>query len=191
MQIQPCAVEVAGAPQVRWVQGLDTVDRDVARQQARMAMQNCLAAELDCMPDALELTNVRGQAPQLLKDRVLVESLGCSISHAPGKALLAWHWGGAVGVDLQAVERHATTTDLLAVAKLYFDRKSLEAFMNCWSDALFFEDFTQAWVTQEARLKCAGTGLVEWSQALDARLSAICCAPVLLDAQFKGAVAWK
>ena len=191
MQIQSCAVECAGAPQVRWVQGLDAADRDVARQQARMAMQNCLAAELGCMPDALELSNVRGQAPQLFRDGVLVESLGCSVSHAPGQALLAWHWGGAVGVDLQAVDRHATTAELLAVAKLYFDRKSLEVLMSYWGSALFFENFTQAWVTQEARLKCAGTGLLEWSEALDVHLSAIHCAPVLLGAQFKGAVAWK
>ena len=191
MQIQPCAIEGAGAPQVRWVQGLDAADRDAARLQARMAMQSCLAAELGCTPDELGLTNIRGQAPQLLRNGLLVESLGCSISHASGQALLAWHWGGPVGADLQAVDCNASVSELLAVAKLYLNRKSLKVLIECSSSALFFENFTRAWVAHEARLKCVGIGLVEWSEAVDVQLSAIRCAPIPLDAYFKGAVAWK
>ena len=201
MQIQPCAFDGSlhiGAPKVCWVRGLDASNRDIARQQVRQALQTCLAAELKCAPSELEVTNVRGQPVQVIRNGQPLSSLHCSISHAPALALLAWRWNGLVGVDVQAVdagatapELLATAPELLATAQLYLDKKSHEALAVCAHDAHFFEAFAQAWVRQEARLKCAGLGLIEWSEALDAQLQGMHCAPLVLDKNLKAAVAWR
>ena len=194
MQIQPCAFDGSlhiGAPKVCLVRGLDASNRDIARQQVRQALQTCLAAELGCAPSELEVTNVRGQPVQVIRNGLLLNSLYCSISHAPALALLAWCWNGTVGVDVQAVDAGATAPELLATAQLYLGQKIHEALAVCAHDAHFFEAFAQAWVRQEARLKCAGLGLIEWSEALDAQLQGMHCAPLVLDKNLKAAVAWR
>jgi 4'-phosphopantetheinyl transferase len=194
MQIQPCAFDGSlhiGAPKVCQLRGLDASNRDIARHQVRQALQSCLADELGCALSELELTNVRGQPVQVIRNGLLLSSLHCSISHAPALALLAWRWNGPVGVDVQAVEAGATVPELLATAQLYLDRKIREALALYRYDAHFFEVFAQAWVLQEARLKCAGLGLVEWSEALDAQLQGMHYAPLVLDKNLKAAVAWR
>ena len=194
MQIQPCAFDGSlhiGAPKVCQVRGLDASNRDIARQQVRQALQTCLAAELGCAPSELEVTNVRGQPVQVNRNGLPLSSLHCSISHAPALALLAWRWNGLVGVDVQAVDAGATAPELLATAQLYLGQKIHEALAICAHDAHFFEAFAQAWVRQEARLKCAGLGLIEWSEALDAQLQGMHCAPLVLDKNLKAAVAWR
>ena len=194
MQIQPCAFDGSlhiGAPKVCQVWGLDASNRDIARQQVRQALQSCLAAELKCAPSELEVTNVRGQPVQIIRNGQPLSSLHCSISHAPALALLAWRWNGPVGVDVQAVNAGATAPELLATAQLYLGQKIHETLAMCAHDAQFFEAFAQAWVRQEARLKCAGLGLIEWSEALDAQLQGMHCAPLVLDKSLKAAVAWR
>ena len=198
MQIQPCCLDGAagGRPQLRLVQGLDEGDRNVARLQARAALVCCLAAELGCAEAELKISNLRGQAPQVQLRGQLLKSLHCSISHAQGMALLAWHFGAAVGVDIQAVDRHVSRPELQAVAQLFFAPEVAEVLSDIAVDALFFEAFAQAWAGQEARLKCAGLGLVEWSGELEAGLAGIHSASVPLPVSStaivcRAAVAWK
>lgn len=196
MQVQHCFVNgqaLQSAPQLRLVQGLDVADRDSARSQARAALRSCLAPELGCAEAQLEISNLRNQPPQLLLRSQMLSAPYCSISHAPGIALLAWHWRGAVGVDIQAVAPSIPRHELEDVARLFFQPNKALALMGIAQDALFFERFAQAWTQQEAQLKCAGLGLVEWSAALQARLAALNCAsPVLADGLdgYAAAVAW-
>ena len=129
MQIQPCAFDGSlhiGAPKVCLVRGLDASNRDIARQQVRQALQTCLAAELGCAPSELEVTNVRGQPVQVIRNGLPLSSLHCSISHAPALALLAWHWNGLVGVDVQAVDAGVTAPELQATARLYMIKKAVK-----------------------------------------------------------------
>ena len=198
MLIQPCCLDGAagGRPQLRLVQGLDEGDREVARLQARAALVCCLAAELGCAEAELKISNLRGQAPQVQLRGQLLKSLHCSISHAHGMALLAWHFGAAVGVDIQAVDRQVSRPELQAVAQLCFAPEVAEALSDIAVDALFFEAFAQAWAGQVARLKCAGLGLVEWSGELEAGLAGIHSASVPLPVSStavacRAAVAWK
>ena len=96
MQVQHCVVvggALQGVPQLRLLQGLSH-DRESARFQARAALRSCLAQELDCPEAALHISNQRNEAPQLWLHGERLAQPFCSISHAPGLALLAWQDGG-------------------------------------------------------------------------------------------------
>lgn len=193
MQIQTC--ELAGEapvgwPRLRLVKGLDARDRDSARLQARAALRSCLALELGCAEPELEISNLRNQPPRLRLHGQRLDELHCSISHAPGLALLAWHRGGAVGVDIQAVDEGMPRAELEAVARLFLPPKVVEMLSDTAEGALFFEEFAGAWAQQEAQLKCAGLGLVEWSAELQARLTGMSCASLSLAQGHAAAVAW-
>lgn len=193
MQIRPCLFageRQAGAPQLRLVQGLDATDRDRARSQARVALRTCLAPELGCTEAELEVSNLRNQAPQLLLRGKPLAAPHCSISHAPGLALLAWHDRAAVGVDIQAVDATAPRRGLEDVARLFLRPETAQKLLDIALDTLFFEAFASAWTQREARLKCAGLGLAEWSSSLQARLTGMDCAPLEPAAGYAGAVAW-
>jgi 4'-phosphopantetheinyl transferase len=193
MQIQPCTFDgwqQSGAPRVRLVRGL-AMDREQARLQARAALQACLAPELGCGGDELHLTNQRNQAPRLLRRGQPLAAPHCTLSHAPGLALLAWHWQGPVGVDLQPVDATVPRSELERVARLFFDGKIAQALMSIGLHASFSEAFAATWTRHEARLKCAGLELVEWSAALQAQLADIDSVPVPLAEGYAGAVAWR
>jgi 4'-phosphopantetheinyl transferase len=165
MQIGPCLFageQRAAAPQLRLVQGLDATDRDRARGQARAALRTCLAPELGCTEAELEVSNLRNQAPRLLLRGKPLAAPHCSISHAPGLALLAWHGRGAVGVDIQAVDATVPRRELEDVARLFLRPETARKLLDIAPDTLF-EAFASAWTQHEARLKCAGLGLAEWS----------------------------
>lgn len=193
MQIRPCLLagaQRADAPQLRLVQGLDATDRDRARGQARAALRACLAPELGCTEADLEVSNLRNQAPRLLLRGKPLAAPHCSISHAPGLALLAWHGPAAVGVDIQAVDATAPRRELEEVARLFLRPEAARKLLDIAPDTLFFEAFASAWTQHEARLKCAGLGLAEWSGSLQARLAGMDCTPLEPAAGYAGAVAW-
>ncbi|MEG2975613.1 MAG: hypothetical protein RR882_05980 [Comamonas sp.] len=192
MQVQHCVVEggaLLSAPQLRLVQGLSH-DREPARLQARAALRSCLAQNLGCPEDALQISNQRNEAPQLWLCGERLSQPFCSISHAPGLALLAWHGGGPVGVDIQAVNDGASRYELQAVAQVFLAPNTAQALDGIAQDALFFKAFASAWATQEARLKCVGLGLVEWSAELESSLACLHCTPVALADGYAAAVAW-
>ena len=192
MQVQHCVVEggaLLSAPQLRLVQGLSH-DREQARVQAHAALRSCLAQNLGCPEDALQISNQRNEVPQLWLYGERLAQPFCSISHTPGLALLAWHDGGSVGVDIQAVNEGVSRHELRAVAQIFLAPNTAQALDGIALDALFFKAFASAWAAQEARLKCAGVGLVEWSVKLEASLACLHCTPVALADGYAAAVAW-
>ena len=192
MQVQHCVVDggaLQSAPQLRLVQGLSH-DREQARLQARAALRSCLAQELGCPEDALQISNQRNEVPQLWLYGERLAQPFCSISHTPGLALLAWHGGGPVGVDIQAVSDGTSRHELQAVAQIFLAPNMAQVLDGIAQDALFFKAFASAWAVQEARLKCAGVGLVEWSAELESSLACLHCTPVALADGYAAAVAW-
>ena len=178
MKTQRCSFEgwqAADAPRVHFLQGVDASDRERARLQAREALKQLLAQELGCAEADLQISNIRAQAPQVWRSGELL-ALHCSISHAPGHALLAWSQGGAVGVDIQAVQTGASRGELEDVAQLYLGLNQAIVLKEYAQSAHFFGAFAQAWTLNEALLKCASTGLVEWSEALAVQLQELCSA---------------
>lgn len=196
MQLHPCTFagwQQPDAPRARWVQGLAAHDRELAREQVRMALRDGLARELGCTVQDLHISNARNQAPQVRWGHQWLHGLHCSISHAQGLALLAWHWHGAVGVDLQSVDASLPRSELQAVAALYLDKNKALSLSGCTQDAMFFELFAQEWCWQEARLKCAGLGLLEWSESLERQLKCQHSAALTLmdgSGAHKAAIAW-
>ncbi|RGE43762.1 hypothetical protein DZC30_14225 [Comamonas testosteroni] len=195
MKTQRCSFEgwqAPDAPRVHLLQGVDASDRERARLQAREALKQLLAQELGCAEADLQISNIRAQAPEVWRGVQLL-ALHCSISHAPGHALLAWSQGGAVGVDIQAVQTGAAREELEDVAQLYLGPNKAVVLKEYTQNAHFFEAFAQAWTLNEARLKCAGTGLVEWSEALTVQLQELCSAELQLPAamsEYRAAIAW-
>lgn len=141
--------------------------RDTVRAMARQAFAALLGVPA--------LTNERG-APPRAPGR---PALYLSLSHAPGLSLLACHTR-PVGVDVQA---RPVRVDASFVA-LYLG--------VCASDGV---DHAGLWTRHEARLKCAGIALTEWSEDLARQLAPLHTAEVELpgpnaDRHWSAAVAW-
>lgn len=173
-------------------------ERDHARAMARTALRQALATHLGCAPQALHVSDERGTPPRLgwaAGGATPLDSIGLSISHAPGLTLAAWCPHGAVGVDVQAVPHAAVRADLWQTATLFLAPNQLEMLDGQASDASFLEAFTRCWAAHEAALKCAGLALAEYSPALAARLHGVQAAPLTLPGwAAKGrvaALAWR
>ncbi len=177
--------------------------RAAARQAARAALAAAIARELGCAPDALVISDRRGTPPRATlaasapADAGLAARLaatGLSISHAPGLTLIAWRPGGAVGVDAQAVPRDAPVPDLLRTAALYLGPDAAATLAQQAQHALICEAFTRTWALHEARLKCAGQPLAEWTPALGQALAPLHAVPLRLPPwaapKYAAALAW-
>ena len=180
------------APRVYLQQGVDASDRERARLQAREALKQLLAQELGCADADLQISNIRSQPPQVWRGGQLL-ALHCSISHALGHALLAWSQGGAVGVDIQAVKTGASRDELEDVAQIYLGLNKAIVLKEYTQNDHFFGAFAQAWALKEAQLKCVGSGLVEWSEALEMQLQELCGAELQLPcdmSECRASIAW-
>ena len=173
-------------------------ERDHARTLARAALTRALAAQLGCAPQALSVSDERGQPPRLAwatGGAAALGAIGLSISHAPALSLAAWRLQGAVGVDLQAVPQEAKTADLLHTAALYLGQNTAETLANKVQSAHFSIIFTQCWAQYEAALKCLGLGLAEYTPALAAQLAHVQTVRLALPAWAPGglvaALAWR
>lgn len=144
--------------------------RPEARAAARLVARQALAAQLGLALDAVQLHAPPGQAPQILGR----PEIGISFSHEAGLSLVAVNLDGPVGVDVLAAE---APPDWAAVAHDYLGPQILGA-----------AGFASAWAALEARLKCCGLDLREWSAERETRLQAASLAlPLVLPC---GADAW-
>lgn len=98
-----------------------------------------------------------------------------AVSHGEGLSLLAWCAEGCLGIDLvdlaplEAMPRD----ERVALASLYLGEALDEVI-----------PLAHAWARHEARLKCLGIGLTEWSADLQAALSVCPVWPVTLPSAF-------
>ncbi|OYU25431.1 MAG: hypothetical protein CFE41_21430 [Burkholderiales bacterium PBB2] len=149
-----------------------------ARAAARLAARQALAAQLGQPLDTVQLHAPPGQPPQVLGR----PDIGLSFSHEAGISLVAVNLDGPIGVD---VVQASAPDDWQAVARDYLGPQSL---------ALGAAGFAPAWAALEARLKCCGLDLHEWSAERELRLLAACLPPPLAlpcaADPWVGALAW-
>ena len=187
--------------------------RAAARLLARAALADALGAWLGCDAAAITISSERGQAPKATLTQAApgdaalsarLATVGLSISHAPGLTLAAWHPGGAVGVDVQAAaEAPEDPADRQRLATLYLGQNFMPNQAPGQEQqaqaAMTLIAFLEAWSAHEARLKCLGEPLQEWTPALAARLAACQARTLTLPAALTAngparrvaAVAWR
>lgn len=153
--------QMPGAPRVWALSTPPGAPRGVVRALAREALATLLGVGA--------LTDVRGEPPRAPGQ----PGLHLGLSHAEGLSLLACH-SAPVGVDVQALPVQADA----ATAALFLGPDWLPAQSGKAPEAHFSIAFSAAWTQHEARLKCAGIPLVEWSEALAARLACCACVPL-------------
>ena len=130
------------------------------RPAARAQLRQLLAGYLGIDPDQLALSLEPGRAPRL-EQRWRGQSLFLSLSYARDAALLALCPGLPIGVDLTEIQ---PMPDCTAVAGLYLGPRAatrLAMPVGPERDAAFARE----WAALEARGKCLGLGLAEWSAA--------------------------
>ena len=176
--------QTPGAPRVWALPTPPGTARDMVRALARDELAELLGEAMGEPRGKVALTNVRGEPPRAPGR----PDLHLSLSHAEGLSLLACH-SAPVGVDVQALPVQAdAATAALFLGPNWHLAQSAQAPTASISIA-----FETAWTQHEARLKCAGEPLVEWNEALAARLARCACAP-LHGAALRGwcaALAWQ
>ena len=151
----------AGRPQI-WL--YPSGNRPV-REAARAHLRALLGAYLGMRPDDVPLHLAPGQAPRVDSPwRGL--SLSISLSYAGGVALIGLCPGARIGVDLVEI---VPMPDWDRVARLYLGPDAARRLANM-NRADSENNFVLAWAEMEARSKCLGQGLQEWSPARQQRL---------------------
>ncbi len=119
-----------------------------------------LALAYACPPGLPQLHSAPGQP---LRVDIPGYYIGLSLSHEPGLSLAAVRDGGTVGVDLMRID---AALDWAPVAQLYL---GAETCTEIGRQPLGQQagHFAQAWTALEARLKCRGASITEWSLELE------------------------
>ena len=131
--------------------------RDMARVRVRQAVSEALQQLLEVPGAHIEVHSPAGQAPRIHVPGY--RGAGLSISHDGDFSVAAVHVHGPVGVDVMAVQEIA---DWRGVASDYLGPQVM-ARLCAATQAQRTQLFTRAWCEHEARLKCEGLGLSEWS----------------------------
>lgn len=149
-----------------FVIGIETAttnDRTLARRQIRVAICEALGIVTNLDSAQLSITSNPGQPLQ-----VADTTIGISIAHEAGMSIAAIHLRGSIGIDIVRLDALAPITadagdwqllacDYLGPAALQRIKQSVAAQRS--------RQFAIEWAAQEARLKCLGRGLVEWTAA--------------------------
>ena len=135
------------------------------REVARELLRDILAAYLEMRPSHVPLHLEPGQAPTVAA-RWQGLSLSISMSYAGDVALIGLCPGAKIGIDLVEI---GPMPDWAPVARLYLgpDVALRLAKMNRADSE---KNFLLAWAEMEARSKCLGQGLQEWSPTRQQRL---------------------
>ncbi|MFD1711466.1 hypothetical protein FVQ98_12315 [Ottowia sp. GY511] len=177
--------------------------RQDARSAARAALRALLAEHFALPVHAITLSDQRGAGVRATLAAGTAPppgwaTLGLSISHEASVALVALRTAGPVGVDVAVLpaawSAHANDVALRQQAALYLGPAHPAA--QAGADAACF---ARGWAAWEARLKCLGEPLMEWSPALAARLGVCQVAALALPAEIAqrlpapaaAAVAWR
>ena len=156
----------------------NTSIRESARQLVRTVLREMLGD--------VKLISTPGQPLRLAGQD---SQPGISVSHERGLSLLAIHFSGPVGVDLLRIgEPAGWQTEIPTLAVDYLGPEIAQRIARLPPPEQLAQ-FAQAWTDHEARLKCRGSGLEEWSHALENGLSPYGVQCLALPAGFVGAVA--
>jgi 4'-phosphopantetheinyl transferase len=157
-------------------------ERQAARRRTREALCEALAMlyGLDVAQIMIHFSAGRAPAVSFL-DAAVGPAPGISISHDGPLSLAAIHLHGLAGVDLMQVREIA---DWRAVARDYLGPHVL-AMLDATPGPARAEALARAWTEREARLKCHGRQLAEWTpEPLPAQ-----CHRLALPVGFVGTVA--
>ncbi|MEG1766978.1 MAG: hypothetical protein RR311_00815 [Comamonas sp.] len=137
------------------------------RAGARDLLRALVAGYLGTAPEKTPLHFVPGQAPFVDLDWQGM-ALSISMSYSQDLALIAICPGAHIGIDVTEI---APMPDWAQVAKLYLGVESIARLAA--NDGMPRDRmFALAWAELEARCKCVGLGLQEWSPARHKRLHA-------------------
>ncbi|HEX4824472.1 MAG TPA: 4'-phosphopantetheinyl transferase superfamily protein [Candidatus Polarisedimenticolaceae bacterium] len=117
---------------------------------ARSALRRTLAREMGADPRAIAFRYGPNGKPSLEGNE-----LRFNLSHAGGRALIAWTDGGEIGVDIENVRPVRFGEK---IARRYFSDDERRAFGGI-SDARWNETFFRCWTRKEAFIKAIGDGL--------------------------------
>ena len=112
-------------------------------------------------------------APFLAAARAARGACRASISHEQSHSLLAWCEHGCIGIDIVSPQRLADMAPptLAATAALYLGPKASAVISPTTEASQARRLFADAWARHEARLKCLGLALDEWSPALQIQMA--------------------
>ncbi len=174
----PATVDTAQDLLMVTVDTKNTPIRESARQRVRSVLREILGdVELISIPGQPIGQAGQGNSPWI------------SVSHESGLSLLAVHRSGPVGVDLLRIpDSPDWQTEIPQLAMDYLGPENAGQIAQL-PDPEQIARFAQMWTEHEARLKCRGLALQEWSVALEAWLSPCCVQQLALPAGLVGAVA--
>ncbi len=159
---------------------LHTENRMLAREAIRAALQELLAAYWQSPAESIIFSTHIGRAPTLLSP---ASALGLSISHAAGCSVAAVHLHCAVGIDVMRTPtdlagRDGAPSEMERLAQDYLGPATHRLLVQTALSARALA-FAQAWSQLEAKLKCLGLGLTEWTTTLEQALGN--CKATVLD----------
>lgn len=140
--------------------------RDHARSLVRATLQTVLAEKLGAAEETIRLISQPGHPIRLAPPW---SHVGISVSHEDGLSMMAIHLGGAIGIDLLRLD--SPLPDIPALSRDYLGpvvSAALAALTTDQQQAAFARD----WCRFEAKLKCLGLPLSEWTLVLESRLAA-------------------
>lgn len=160
--------------------------RAAARVGIRSVLTATLSAQFGIDVGRIELHSPEGVAPWAV---VALDSgphrIALAISHDGDISIAAYSVSGAVGIDVASI---VPVPDWRMVARDYLGPTTATA-LAALPDSARDAAFADAWSAHEARLKCLGLQLQEWSEQLAPALDACRCFPLSLPSGYVGYVA--
>jgi 4'-phosphopantetheinyl transferase len=161
-------------------------DREQARLAIRAAIVDALSQLSGLPPQRIILHAEPGEAPWALLDAPAGQQRAwLAISHDGELSVAAIGLHGAVGIDVTQV---LDIPDWQPVARDYLG-PAVAAQLDALPAPARVHAFARAWTEREARLKCLGRELSEWSAIGDRDVAACRCLPLSLPDGYVGALA--
>jgi 4'-phosphopantetheinyl transferase len=161
-------------------------DRALARRRIRAALCEALAQLAGVPTREIRIDSTPGCAPAASFAGAPARAApGIAITHEGALSLAAINLNGEAGIDLMRVQ---DVPDAAIVARDYLG-PGLAAELAAMAPGRRAAAFARAWTEREARLKCLGLQLAEWTLA-SARQAAPCrCVPLALPDGLVGTLA--
>ena len=163
-----------------------TAKRETVRQLVRRVLQEILSQRLGCAREEIQWLASPGQPLQLAAPH---QQIGLSFSHEAGCSLIAINLAGPVGIDLLLQSENPAWQDEIPQLAADYLGPQVAAQLNRSTAASQTRQFAIAWAAHEARLKCLGLALSEWTPALGEQLAHCRTQALALSPNYLAAVA--